>query len=68
MSQHDFQANLAFLTQNHFFSLSQKIFDQKNWVFFFFCHFVDKSAFLVKFDIKNGFSVSFPKKLGLHSP
>ena len=65
VSQHDFQAILAFLTQNHFFSLSQNIFDEKSGVF---CHFVNKSAFLLKFDIKNRFYVSFPKKLGLHSP
>ena len=61
VSEHDFQAILAFSTQNCFFSLSQFFF----FFFFFtkviFGHFLKKSAvYLVKFDIKNGFCDSFP--------
>ena len=55
VSQYDFQQNLAFLTQNYFFSLSQNVFTKK----VFFCHFLKKSLFLVKFDIENRFSDSF---------
>ena len=57
VSKHDFQAILAFLTQNNFFSLSQKFWTKKSG---FFCHFLKKSTFLVKFNIKNGFSNSIP--------
>ena len=44
VSLHDFQAILAFLNQNYFFSLSQKFLTKK----VIFCHFLKKSAFLVK--------------------
>ena len=39
-----------------FLSLSQNFLTKK----VFFCHFLKKSSFLVKFDIKNEFSDSFP--------
>ena len=56
MSLCDFPEIWAFLTQSYFFSLSQNVFHQKVG----FCHFLKKTSFLVKFDIKNGFSDSFP--------
>ena len=36
MSEHDFQAILALLTQNYFFSLSQIFFLPKKWFFAIF--------------------------------
>ena len=56
MYYHDFQAILAFLTQNFVFSLSKNFFYQNVT----FCHFLKKTEFLIKFDIKNGFSDLFP--------
>ena len=57
MYYHDFQAILAFLTQNFFFLACPRIFFTKNVTF---CHFLKKTEFLIKFDIKNGFSDLFP--------
>ena len=52
----DFPEIWEFLTQSYFGSLSQKFLTKK----VVFCHFLKKSSFLVQFDIKNGFSDSFP--------
>ena len=63
-SKHDFHAILAFLTKYCFFCSLPKIFFsyQKKKVFFFL-PFSQKLSFLVKFDIKKGFSNSFPFKM-----
>ena len=51
-----FQKFGHFLLKAIFVSLSQQFLTKK----VLFCHFLKKSSFLVKFDIKNGFSDSFP--------
>ena len=59
MSLHDFPETWAFLTQSYFWLACHNNFDEKHG----FCHFLKKSSFLVKFDIKNGFSdsISIPE-------
>ena len=50
-------SNFSIFNSKLFFLACNNIFFTKKVVF---CHFLKKSAFLVNFDIKNGFSDSFP--------